>query len=144
MVTVRRRVLWLGVHYQPAGKARLDAYRADCPVSRRTGSVRPLQDWAFGAPHTQTQAHLNFTPVASVDALNQALEQAKGRPVMLDLYADWCVACKEFEKYTFSNPQVQQALGNTAVAGGCDSKQCPGCRSAETSTGFRFADYLVL
>ncbi|HAT2325592.1 protein-disulfide reductase DsbD [Citrobacter sp. S5] len=77
--------------------------------------VRPLQDWAFGAPHTQTQAHLNFTPVASVDALNQALEQAKGRPVMLDLYADWCVACKEFEKYTFSNPQVQQALGNTVL-----------------------------
>ena len=77
--------------------------------------VRPLQDWAFGAPHTQTRAHLNFTPVASVDALNQALEQAKGRPVMLDLYADWCVACKEFEKYTFSNPQVQQALGNTVL-----------------------------
>ncbi|MGV4262416.1 protein-disulfide reductase DsbD [Citrobacter freundii] len=77
--------------------------------------VRPLQDWAFGEPHTQTQAHLNFTPVASVDALNQALEQAKGRPVMLDLYADWCVACKEFEKYTFSNPQVQQALGNTVL-----------------------------
>ena len=78
-------------------------------------SVRPLQDWAFGAPHAQTQAHLNFTPVASVDALNQALEQARGRPVMLDLYADWCVACKEFEKYTFSNPQVQQALGNTVL-----------------------------
>ena len=78
-------------------------------------SVRPLQDWAFGAPHAQTQAHLNFTPVASVDALNQALAQAKGRPVMLDLYADWCVACKEFEKYTFSNPQVQQALGNTVL-----------------------------
>lgn len=77
--------------------------------------VRPLQDWAFGAPHTQPQAHLNFTPVASVDALNQALKQAKGRPVMLDLYADWCVACKEFEKYTFSNPQVQQALGNTVL-----------------------------
>lgn len=78
-------------------------------------SVRPLQDWAFGAPHAQTQAHLNFTPVASIDALNQALAQAKGRPVMLDLYADWCVACKEFEKYTFSNPQVQQALGNTVL-----------------------------
>ncbi|MEB1056528.1 protein-disulfide reductase DsbD [Citrobacter portucalensis] len=78
-------------------------------------SVRPLQDWTFGAPHAQTQAHHNFTPVASIDALNQALAQAKGRPVMLDLYADWCVACKEFEKYTFSNPQVQQALGNTVL-----------------------------
>lgn len=78
-------------------------------------SVRPLQDWAFGTPHAQTQTHLNFTPVASVEALNQALAQAKGRPVMLDLYADWCVACKEFEKYTFSDPQVQQALGDTVL-----------------------------
>ncbi|ELN4157818.1 protein-disulfide reductase DsbD [Citrobacter braakii] len=78
-------------------------------------SVRPLQDWAFGVPQAQTQTHLNFTPVASVDALNQALAKAKGKPVMLDLYADWCVACKEFEKYTFSNQQVQQALGDTVL-----------------------------
>ncbi|VFS56616.1 Thiol:disulfide interchange protein DsbD precursor [Kluyvera cryocrescens] len=34
---------------------------------------------------------------------------------MLDLYADWCVACKEFEKYTFSDPQVQKALQNTVL-----------------------------
>ncbi|QBX81582.1 protein-disulfide reductase DsbD [Citrobacter tructae] len=78
-------------------------------------SVRPLQDWAFGAPHAQTQAHLNFKPIATVDELNQALTEAKGKPVMLDLYADWCVACKEFEKYTFSDPLVQRALGNTVL-----------------------------
>ncbi|WP_413595758.1 protein-disulfide reductase DsbD [Citrobacter youngae] len=78
-------------------------------------SVRPLQDWAFGAPHAQPQTHLNFTPVTSVDELNQALERARGKPVMLDLYADWCVACKEFEKYTFSHPQVRQALGDTVL-----------------------------
>ncbi|STE82216.1 thiol:disulfide interchange protein [Escherichia coli] len=34
---------------------------------------------------------------------------------MLDLYADWCVACKEFEKYTFSDPQVQKALADTVL-----------------------------
>jgi thiol:disulfide interchange protein DsbD len=74
-------------------------------------SARPLQDWAFGTvQQTQQQAHLNFTRIANVDELNQALANAKGKPVMLDLYADWCVACKEFEKYTFSDPQVQQAL----------------------------------
>nr|WP_153880293.1 protein-disulfide reductase DsbD [Citrobacter freundii] len=78
-------------------------------------SVRPLQDWAFGTPHAQTQAHLNFKPIATVDALNQALAEAKGKPVMLDLYADWCVACKEFEKYTFSDPLVQQALSNSVL-----------------------------
>lgn len=78
-------------------------------------SVRPLQDWAFGSPVSETQAHLNFTQINNVDELNAALTQAKGKPVMLDLYADWCVACKEFEKYTFSDPQVQRALKETVL-----------------------------
>ncbi|MGQ5715429.1 protein-disulfide reductase DsbD [Enterobacter cloacae] len=78
-------------------------------------SVRPLQDWAFGPPVGQTQAHLNFTQIKNVDELNSALAQAHGKPVMLDLYADWCVACKEFEKYTFSDPQVQGALNGTVL-----------------------------
>lgn len=78
-------------------------------------SVRPLQDWAFGQPAVQNQAHLPFTSIKTVDDLNQALAQAKGRPVMLDLYADWCVACKEFEKYTFNDKQVQAALKNAVL-----------------------------
>ncbi|MCK7228006.1 protein-disulfide reductase DsbD [Enterobacter asburiae] len=78
-------------------------------------SVRPLQDWAFGTQVGQTQAHLNFTQIKNVDELNSALAEAKGKPVMLDLYADWCVACKEFEKYTFSDPQVQSALKETVL-----------------------------
>lgn len=78
-------------------------------------SVRPLQDWAFSTTVTQTQAHLDFKPVASVKELKQALAEAKGKPVILDLYADWCVACKEFEKYTFSHPQVKQELGDTVL-----------------------------
>ncbi|AVY96622.1 protein-disulfide reductase DsbD [Lelliottia sp. WB101] len=78
-------------------------------------SVRPIQDWAFGSPGVQTQAHLSFTQISNADELNTALAQAKGKPVMLDLYADWCVACKEFEKYTFSDPQVQNALKNTVL-----------------------------
>ncbi|HHD7487331.1 TPA: protein-disulfide reductase DsbD [Klebsiella oxytoca] len=78
-------------------------------------SARPLQDWAFDAPVVQRQSHLQFSRIHSVDELNQALAQAKGKPVMLDLYADWCVACKEFEKYTFTSPEVQQALKETVL-----------------------------
>ena len=78
-------------------------------------SVRPLQDWAFGSPVGQTQAHLNFTQIKNVEELNSALAEAKGKPVMLDLYAYWCVACKEFEKYTFSDPQVQRGLNETLL-----------------------------
>lgn len=34
---------------------------------------------------------------------------------MLDLYADWCVACKEFEKYTFPASEVQKAFENVLL-----------------------------
>ena len=78
-------------------------------------SARPLQDWAFGTAVAQQQTHLEFTRINNIAELNQALTQAKGKPVMLDLYADWCVACKEFEKYTFSSPDVQQALKDTVL-----------------------------
>ena len=42
-----------------------------------------------------------------------AAANAEGKSVMIDLYADWCVACKEFEKYTFTDAGVQDALSNT-------------------------------
>lgn len=41
----------------------------------------------------------------------QAAQQA-GKPVMFDLYADWCVACKEFEAWTFSDAQVKERMGD--------------------------------
>ncbi|WP_130099577.1 protein-disulfide reductase DsbD [Siccibacter turicensis] len=78
-------------------------------------AARPLQDWAFGTAPTQNHAALAFTRIASVEQLNTALAAAKGKPVMLDLYADWCVACKEFEKYTFSDPNVQRELRDTVL-----------------------------
>jgi len=37
---------------------------------------------------------------------------AAGQPVMLDFYADWCVSCKELEKYTFPDPAVRKALAS--------------------------------
>ncbi len=60
-------------------------------------SARPLQDWAFGAPAVEQQAHWLSPASARWPSLTRQLAQAKGQPVMLDLYADWCVACKEFE-----------------------------------------------
>lgn len=53
---------------------------------------------------------LEFKRVSSIQALDAALAAAKGRPVMLDFYADWCVSCKELEAYTFSDPAVKKAL----------------------------------
>ncbi|MDF7659815.1 protein-disulfide reductase DsbD [Erwiniaceae bacterium L1_54_6] len=79
-------------------------------------SVRPIQDWAFGSSsQVQTVAHLPFQPIASSQQLDSALQQAQGRVTMVDLYADWCVACKEFEKYTFSDDKVRSALSQVQL-----------------------------
>jgi thiol:disulfide interchange protein DsbD len=55
---------------------------------------------------------LPFRPVASVQQLDAELAKAsaEGRPVMIDFYADWCVSCKEMEKFTFSATPVKAAL----------------------------------
>lgn len=66
---------------------------------------------------SQAAAPLAFTRVASLDALNRQLADAKarGQPVMLDLYADWCVACKEFEHNSFPAPEVKAALAQSLL-----------------------------
>mgnify|MGYP005991240123 FL=1 len=53
--------------------------------------------------------------VKDLGDLAAKIEQANvaGKTVMVDLYADWCVACKEFEKYVFPDSAVQAALANT-------------------------------
>ncbi|RCU43811.1 protein-disulfide reductase DsbD [Corallincola holothuriorum] len=53
-----------------------------------------------------------FINVANVSELQQQVDAAAaaGKPVMLDLYADWCVACKEFEQKTFPAEHVVQRL----------------------------------
>jgi len=74
-------------------------------------SARPLQDWAFGNTEAQhAGAPLLFQSLRTPQQLDSALQQAHGRITMVDLYADWCVACKEFEKYTFSDSAVRDSL----------------------------------
>jgi thiol:disulfide interchange protein DsbD len=55
---------------------------------------------------------LPFKAIKSVADLDNALQAARstGRAVMLDFYADWCVSCKEMERFTFADPTVQAAL----------------------------------
>ena len=48
-----------------------------------------------------------FQRVNNLAELDSAIKSAGGKTVMLDFYADWCVSCKELERYTFSDPQVQ-------------------------------------
>ena len=81
-------------------------------------SVKPLQTWVWGETSTPSAvenkavSHVEFKKVKSEAELQQALAENNKSLVMLDLYADWCVACKEFEKETFSDPSVQKAFGD--------------------------------
>ncbi|HTT07548.1 MAG TPA: protein-disulfide reductase DsbD [Gammaproteobacteria bacterium] len=72
----------------------------------------PLQKFslASGAAASAARPTPVFTPVHGSDELKSALTQAAGKPVMLDLYADWCVECKRLERETFTDQTVQKAL----------------------------------
>ncbi|MEF1172741.1 protein-disulfide reductase DsbD [Vibrio sinaloensis] len=76
-------------------------------------SAQPALNYWFGN-HSEQQvlSTIEFQRINNVTELNQQLALAKqaGKPVMLDFYADWCVACKEFEKYTFHQPDVESKL----------------------------------
>lgn len=63
----------------------------------------------------EASSHLPFQRVKSVAELDAAVKNANGKTVMLDFYADWCTSCKEMEKFTFSDEQVQAALKNTVL-----------------------------
>jgi thiol:disulfide interchange protein DsbD len=63
-----------------------------------------------GVRSEQVATALPFRKVASVEELQSVLEQNKGRYAMLDFYADWCVSCKEMERFTFSDAAVQNKL----------------------------------
>jgi thiol:disulfide interchange protein DsbD len=87
-------------------------------VGAAAGGHDPLQPLrgasvpGVGGPVDGSAEALPFRMIASIDELDRELTaaQAAGQPVMLDFYADWCVSCKEMEKYTFSVPEVQQDL----------------------------------
>ncbi|HSI50073.1 MAG TPA: protein-disulfide reductase DsbD [Ideonella sp.] len=69
---------------------------------------------AAGAAEPPAEAGLPFQPIRSVAELDQALKTA-GRPVMLDFYADWCVSCKEMERFTFSDAAVRSRLAGALL-----------------------------
>jgi thiol:disulfide interchange protein DsbD len=82
------------------------------------GSRDPLQPLAgfrmAGAEGAPAAGEVRFERVRSVAELDARLKTASA-PVMLDFYADWCVSCKEMERFTFADPAVRARLENLVL-----------------------------
>lgn len=81
-------------------------------IGALSGAKSPLQPLSgvLASTSSTTQHGLSFKRVRNVAELDQAIQSAKGQYVMFDFYADWCVSCKEYEQFVFTDPRVQSKL----------------------------------
>jgi thiol:disulfide interchange protein DsbD len=90
-------------------------------IGLSSGSVDPLKPLdrlsAGSGSGRAEKTELAFQRIKTIADLESAIAAARqaGRPVMLDFYADWCVSCKEMEKFTFNDPRVQAELANAVL-----------------------------
>ena len=91
-----------------------------CGIAYLVGALSGAQDLlqplaAINSNKVSAPSTLHFERIKTSAELDARIAQAQGHPVMLDFYADWCVSCKEMERYTFSNATVQAKLKNIVV-----------------------------
>ncbi|HMZ76706.1 MAG TPA: protein-disulfide reductase DsbD, partial [Rhodocyclaceae bacterium] len=84
-------------------------------IGALAGSRDPLQPLAILRAQAAAPAEgPHFRRIASGAELDEILKTAD-RPVMLDFYADWCVSCKEMERFTFADPAVARRLAGVLL-----------------------------
>ena len=83
-------------------------------IGLAAGGRDPLQPLAGlrGTGSATSEHGVAFTRIKTSADLDAQLRAAAARnqPAMLDFYADWCVSCKEMERYTFTDGAVQDSL----------------------------------
>lgn len=81
-------------------------------MSGATDPLHPLDPFlpSKAAAESTVAAHKSFQKITSIEQLDAILAENKGKRVLVDFYADWCTACKEFESRTFSDEQVKGAM----------------------------------
>ncbi len=77
--------------------------------------VLPIIPKAFTTTSNAAHSVLPFKQVRNIPELDKAIKAARHKTVMVDFYADWCVACKELERFTFSDPKIQAALKDVVL-----------------------------
>lgn len=86
---------------------------AFCLVGAASGAVDPLQPLKFasarGGVAVSGSNEVQWQPVKSLEQV-EGLILASDKPVMLDLYADWCISCKIMERNVFPAPEVVSLL----------------------------------
>ena len=85
-------------------------------IGLTTGGREVFAPFAHLTGHGDSQ-RVEFVRIKSTAELDAALAKAKaqGKPVMLDFYADWCVSCKEMEKFTFTDARIKAKLGTLVL-----------------------------
>ncbi|ABL02761.1 Protein-disulfide reductase [Candidatus Ruthia magnifica str. Cm (Calyptogena magnifica)] len=86
-------------------------------IARGGGDMlQPLSSWSTSSIVTES-VHIKFKRIKSMDELDQILEKEKSSDqiVMLDFYADWCISCKELERFVFSNVNVVNEMTNVTT-----------------------------
>jgi thiol:disulfide interchange protein DsbD len=86
-------------------------------VGALAGRSDPLQPLAGIGGGGEPAHGVDFVRIKTVADLERAVAEssAAGQPVMLDFYADWCVSCKEMERFTFTDPGVQGELARARL-----------------------------
>ncbi|WP_394808780.1 protein-disulfide reductase DsbD [Nitrosomonas sp.] len=68
-----------------------------------------------GETAASNHAALPFQRVKTITELNEQIQQSRDKYIMVRFHADWCVSCKEMDRFTFSDSKVQSRLKDVVL-----------------------------